>query len=261
MVCGLCGISDDKLTAYEEGVSYCGSCNGIFRIKPNDTTNHHTKEFDKEQFTRLKNKKGDKRFWKLVSDEYVKYLKSKTDMNFKHVLDVGAYYGTFVKSLIDMDIDAEGIEADQNLVRLAVTDKIKHGYFDINYKSDKKYDLISLTQMIYYLPDSFSILKKCHEMLTDSGLIFISTINPQSSIIQGKLVSTFAPHVNIFFSKTNYSNLEDYDLLDYTIYMPDMFNDMYKHNKFKMIKYMSGFKKAYSVNPDGNHAFLLLKKK
>jgi len=36
MVCGLCGISDDKLTPYEEGVSYCGSCNGIFRIKPKE---------------------------------------------------------------------------------------------------------------------------------------------------------------------------------------------------------------------------------
>jgi hypothetical protein len=43
--------------------------------------------------------------------------------------------------------------------------------------------------------------------------------------------------------------------------MPDMFNDMYKHNKFKMIKYMAGLKKPYSVNSDGNHAFLLLKKK
>ena len=261
MVCKLCGISDDKLTPYDEGISYCISCNGIFREEPRDSTNHHTKEFDKEEFTRLKNKKGDVRFWKLVSDEYVKYLKSKTDMSFKHVFDIGLYYGTFVKSLTDIGIDAEGIEANQNRVRLAVTDKIQHGYFDINYKSDKKYDLISLTQMIYYLPDSYSILKKCHEMLTDKGLIFISTINPQSSIVIEKLVPTFQPHVNIYLSKTNYSNLDNYELLDYTAYMPDMFNDMYKHNKFKMIKYMAGLKKAYSVNPDGNHAFLLLKKK
>ena len=27
-----------------------------------------------------------------------------------------------------------------------------------------------------------------------------------------------------------------------------------------MIKYMSGIKNAYSINPDGNHVFLLLKK-
>ena len=260
MVCRLCGISDDKLHPYDEGISYCSSCNGIFRVEPNKQ-HHHTKEFDKDEFTRLKNKKGDKKFWKLVSDEYFNYLKSKTDMSFKHVFDVGSYYGTFVKSLTDIGIDAEGIEGNQNLVRLGVTDNVKHGYFDTSYKSDKKYDLISLTQMLYYLPDSFAVLKKCHEMLNDNGLIFISTINPQSSIIQGKLTPTFQPHVNIYLSKTNFSSLEDYELLDYTAYMADMFNDMYKHNKLKMIKYMAGFKKAYSVNPDGNHAFLLLKKK
>ena len=260
MVCKLCGIADDKLRSYDEGISYCISCNGIFRVEPNKQR-YHTQEFDKDVFTRLKNKKGDKRFWKLVSDEYVKYLKLKTDMSFKHVFDVGTYYGTFIKSLTDIGIDAEGIEANQNLVRLGVTDKIKHGYFDTNYKSGKKYDLISLTQMLYYLPDSFSILKKCYEMLTNNGLIFISTINPQSSLIQGKLTAAFQPHVNVYLSKTNFSNLEDYELLDYTAYMADMFNDMYIHNKFKMIKYMAGFKKAYSVNPDGNHAFLLLKKK
>ena len=260
MVCKLCGIADDKLRSYDEGISYCISCNGIFRVEPNKQC-YHTQEFDKDVFTRLKNKKGDKRFWKVVSDEYVKYLKLKTDMSFKHVFDVGSYYGTFTKSLTDIGIDAEGIEANQNLVRLGVTDKIKHGYFDANYKSDKKYDLISLTQMLYYPPDGFSILKKCYEMLTNNGLIFISTINPQSSLIQGKLIPVFQYYVNAFLSKTNFSNLEDYELLDYTTYMADMFNDMYTHNKFKMIKYMSGFKKAYSVNPDGNHAFLLLKKK
>jgi SAM-dependent methyltransferase len=260
MVCKLCGISS-SITPYEDGVMYCDSCNGIFRINPNDTTTHHTKEFDKVEFTRLKNKKGDKRFWSLNSDEYVKYLKSKTSMKFKHVLDVGSYYGTFVKSLTDMGMDAEGIEANQNLVRLSVTDKVRHGYFDENFDSNKKFDLISLTQMIYYLPDSFVILKKCHEMLNDDGLIFISTINPESSLVQKKLVPTFQPHVNIFLSKTNYSNLKDFELLDYTAYMPDMFNEMYKHNKFKMIKYMAGLKKPYSLNTDGNHAFLLLKKR
>ena len=207
MVCKLCGVSDDKLRSYDEGILYCISCNGIFRVEPNKQ-NHHTKEFDKDTFTSLKNKKGDKKFWKLVSDEYVKYLKSKTDMSFRYVFDVGSYYGTFVKSFIDIGIDAEGIEANQNLVRLGVTDKIKHGYFDVNYKSDKKYDLISLTQMLYYLPDSFSILKKCYEMLTNDGLIFISTINPQSSLIQKKMTSTFQPHVNNYLSKTNFSNLE-----------------------------------------------------
>jgi len=261
MTCKLCGAVDDELISYDAGILRCLLCGGIFRIESNDTTNHHTEEFSEEQFTKLKNKKGDIMFWKLISDEYVKYLKSKTNMDFKHVLDIGSYYGTFIKSLTDIDIDAEGIEANQNLVRLAVTDKIQHGYFDNNYKSDKKYDLISLTQMIYYLPDSYSILKKCHEMLTDNGLLFISTINPQSSLVVEKLVPAFQPHVNIYLSKMNYTNLNNFELLDYTTYMPDMFNDMYKHNKFKMIKYMTRLKKAYSKNSDGHHVFLLLKKK
>ncbi len=117
MVCRFCNVSEDKLTPYDNGVLRCVSCGAIFRVIVNDTTGHHTKKFNEEEFTRQKNKKGDVRFWKLVSDAYVTYLKSKTSMDFKQVLDVGSYYGTFVKSLTDNSIDAEGIEANQNLVR------------------------------------------------------------------------------------------------------------------------------------------------
>ena len=114
--------------------------------------------------------------------------------------------------------------------------------------------------MIYYLPDSFAILKKCHEMLNDNGLVFISTINPESSLIKNKLTVNFTPDVNIYLSKLNYAHLENFELLDYTNYNADMFNEMYQHNKIKMIKFMVGLKKPYTINPDGNHAFLLLKK-
>jgi Zn ribbon nucleic-acid-binding protein len=96
---------------------------------------------------------------KLYSDEYIEYLKLKTKMDFKNALEIGPKYGTLIKNLNNIGIDAHRIESDQRYIQLGVTKKIKWDYFDENYHSDTKYDLVCLTQVLYYLPDSYAILK------------------------------------------------------------------------------------------------------
>ena len=171
MNCRLCGDTQ-HLTTFDIGILNCTSCYGIYRIDIKKTDNH-LQEADPKKIKKLKNKKGDLKFWKLISDEYINYLKSKTKMDFKYILDIGSLYGSFVKTLNKMNL-ADG--------------------------------------------------------------------------------------VNIFLSHTNYEHLENFELLDYTKLNVDMFNEIYFNNKIKMIKFMIGLKKPYSINPDGNHVFLLLKK-
>ena len=39
------------------------------------------------------------RFWDIISQQYIAYLKSKTDMKFNNAIDIGALYGHLVKRL------------------------------------------------------------------------------------------------------------------------------------------------------------------
>ena len=60
-------------------------------------------------FTKIIIKIIRKYFSKQNSDQYLRYLKLKTNMNFKNALDIGAKYGTLVNDLNKMGIDAYGI--------------------------------------------------------------------------------------------------------------------------------------------------------
>jgi 2-polyprenyl-3-methyl-5-hydroxy-6-metoxy-1,4-benzoquinol methylase len=200
---------------------------------------------------------------KLYSDEYIKYLKSKTKMNFKNVLDIGAKYGTFVKSFEEIGIDAIGIESDQNCVQLATTKKIKWGFFDENYQTTQKYDLICLPQVIYYFPDTYLILNHVKKMLNPNGLIFVSTYNTDSNFFKTN-IKDITNTCNMLLSREEYSSLNEkmgLELLDYTTYVSNVSLDFAfnKNSKSSFLKYRLGLRKGLIPDPDGFIAFILLK--
>jgi len=245
----------------------CSECKAIYSEQQIDSkTIHFQEDLNIPTLSeKIKNKLTHERFWKLLSDEYMNYLKSKTNMNFKTALDVGTYFGSFVYELNKIGIDAYGIESNEKYVRLSVSNKVECGYFDENYKPKMKYDLICLTQMLYYMRNNYSILEHTQKMLSDDGLIFIATTNPESPYLRNKLKLVFeGPGTNMVLSKYNFKSLEKkmgLKLLDYTTYRTDLFFDLYdaKNKKLNMIKYFLKLKKAYVSDPNGNHAFLLLK--
>ena len=201
---------------------------------------------------------------KLYSDEYIHYLKLKTKIDFKNALDIGAKYGTLVEDLNKIGIDAHGIESDQRCMQLGVTKKIKWIYFDENYQSDVKYDLICLPQMIYYLPNSYAILKCVKNMLTPNGLIFIATYNPESMILKNKLKPYMGNNINMILSKNNFESLNDklgLEMLDYTTYTSNVSLDFAtnRNTTIAFLKYRLKLKKGLVLNPNGFFAFVLLK--
>lgn len=251
----------------QEKILECSKCKAIYSEQPIDSKTKHF-QHDSNMPTlseKIKNKFTHERFWKLLSDEYMNYLKLKTNMNFKTALDVGTYFGSFVYELNKIGIDAYGIESNKKFVQLSVSNKVEWGYFDENYKPKMKYDLICLTQMLYYIRNNYSILEHTRNMLSDDGLIFIATTNPESPYLRNKLKSAFVgPGVNMVLSKYNFESLENkigLKLLDYTPYRTNLFIDLYdgKNKKLNMAKYFLKLKKAYVPDPKGNHVFLLLK--
>jgi len=252
MACIICNSSNTF--EFIESIMRCADCDAIFRNDLFESKNYFLKEESKKQG------KKDFKFWEIIAKQYVKYLKQKTPMNFKNVLDVGSYFGHFVKMLNDKGINARGVEANKTRVSQAVTDKIEWGYFDQVFDTDEKFDLICFTEMLYYLPNGIPVLNFARTLLTDNGLIFIATVNPSSSLVKNKEIPAVgSEYVNVLLSKKNFESLNNFELVDYSPYRTNIFIDLYKKNKFAMIGYFIGMKQPYTPDPDGNHAFILLK--
>ena len=62
--------------------------------------------------------------------------------------------------------------------------------------------------MIYYVKNPYLVIKKASKLLNDSGIIFISTQNPTSSIIKQKQYPIFENSMNILLSEKNFKLLQ-----------------------------------------------------
>jgi len=246
----------------------CNECDCIFNHNFNDTKKSLLKNkvtIQNSIFSTISNPIK-MRFWDLISKECIKYLEEKTSMKFKTGLDVGALYGHLVKRLNELGIFTKGIEVEQNYISNDISERISFGYFDENFQSDEKYDLICLTQMIYYVKNPYLVIKKASKLLNDSGIIFISTQNPTSSIIKQKQYPIFENSMNILLSEKNFqaiANDLNLKLIDFTNFRPNIYLDRLKNSNIKseFMNFLKYHKKpAYEKNLDGHHSFLLLQK-
>jgi 2-polyprenyl-3-methyl-5-hydroxy-6-metoxy-1,4-benzoquinol methylase len=193
------------------------------------------------------------------ADYYIKYLKEKKIQNVKSCFDIGADLGTLVNELNKMGIDTEGIEQNYNNIINAVTSKITHGTFNIEYTTDKKYDLVTLPQVIYFLGDILELLKKIKTMLNPNGIVFIVTSSSHSK----DHISKYKNHK--LYSKEQYCNIASklgFEIIDYTEVQTNI-GTAFKHGKviglLKMAIYKIGIKKAITKKKCGNFTFLLMK--
>jgi len=201
-----------------------------------------------------------------IINYYINYLRTKTKMNFKSVLDIGTGYGYLLKKLKKFGIIGEGIESSQLKNKLAVEKNIQQVYFDENYELSKKYDLICFTQVLNYLRNTKQILLNIKKYLNEDGLIFIVTTNPESKyVIEDYSNATKESYYsNMLYSKKNFETLKDnigLEIIDYTTYREDIAIDFIRNNSvLTFFKYRINLKKPMIKDPEGNIAMILLKK-
>ena len=128
MECKVCS-ENNCLEAFVKNVTKCTNCLSLYNMSalheeiPVITSINNNLKLSVQ-----------KRVSKLIAQSYLAYLKKKTKVDFKNVLDIGCGFGDFVEELNKIGIKASGIESDANTVKNAKSN-VNYGLFDESYDS------------------------------------------------------------------------------------------------------------------------------
>lgn len=76
---------------------------------------------------------------KINANFYINYFSEYDISNVKFCFDIGSAAGVFVDKLNELGINTERIEPIASSIQ---SKRVKEGSFDVNYTTNKKYDLI-----------------------------------------------------------------------------------------------------------------------
>ena len=117
----------------------------------------------------------------------VGFIKERSSMEGKKVLDVGCGGGILAEALNELGANVTGIDASENTIGVAKTHSKSIGS-DVKYIQntieeftssypDERFDVITCLEMLEHVPSPYEIIKSCSSLLKEDGNIFFSTIN------------------------------------------------------------------------------------
>ena len=132
------------------------------------------------------NKDGDFKPLHVINPLRANFIKEKTSLDNKKILDVGCGGGLLTEALYDFGADVTGIDAAGPGIKVAKihADKNKK---DIQYyektaeelikDNEEQYDIVTCLEVLEHVPDPKSLIATCFNLLKPGGFIFLSTIN------------------------------------------------------------------------------------
>ncbi len=114
------------------------------------------------------------------------YIKSRTCLKNKKILDVGCGGGILSEAMAGCGAFVTGIDMGKEAVKAARLHLEKSGY-SINYrvttveklaeKNSRQFDVITCMELIEHVPDPESVIRACRVLLKPGGDIIFATIN------------------------------------------------------------------------------------
>ena len=132
------------------------------------------------------NEDGDFKPLHIINPLRANYIKSKTKLEGKKVLDVGCGGGLLSEALHDFGADVTGIDAAGPGIEVAKihakNDNKNIKYFEItaeelNLKESGSFDIVTCLEVLEHVPDPKSLVATCIDLLKPGGALFLSTIN------------------------------------------------------------------------------------
>ena len=117
----------------------------------------------------------------------VGFIKERSNLEGKKVLDVGCGGGILAEALNELGAKVTGIDASENTIGVARSHSKSIGS-DVEYiqntieefissNQDKKFDVITCLEMLEHVPSPDKVIKSCSSLLKEDGNIYFSTIN------------------------------------------------------------------------------------
>ena len=199
--CRICGSKVNRLYPLKRvfEIYHCSTCNTDLTY-PIPTLKDVEEATDPSYFEAF----NDPSIRDFKIEDLKKTLRNINSKNVKAYLDVGCAKGFLVEYMLSKKVDAYGIELFPNVAKeaqqLAGNDRIIAGNFE-TYNFNKKYDLITMFDLIEHVKNPQKTLAKAKTLLTTKGKILIITPNIRSwkrSFLRQYWTAYHLEHVNCF---------------------------------------------------------------
>lgn len=204
---------------YYSRIVRCKNCNLIYtnpRLKKNYLKNLYSEEYFNNENSGVLGYEHYVKDEENIKKTFERRLK-KIEKIIKpgKVLDIGCATGFFMQTAINKGWEAEGIEISEYAASIGKKNKLKIYNEDLSKikLGKKKYDLITLWDLIEHVTDPVKTLKKVHSILKKGGIIAMTT--PDVGSIPAKITrhkwvgyKLSDEHLTYFSRKTIFQLLE-----------------------------------------------------
>jgi SAM-dependent methyltransferase len=140
--------------------------------------------------------------------------KIKTFGKVKSVLDVGCAGGYLVQAASDMGIEAWGVEVSAEAVKIArhvLGKRVLKGSLDHKFLNDKKFDLVTMFDVLEHHPRPVNFLKQAHRKISMDGFLAFTCPDADSlsRLFMGKNWSHYKAEHLMYFSRIGVKKILD----------------------------------------------------
>jgi len=183
--CPVCGSAENSFYANNDCLDYsrCGACSLIF-MNPTidcDTIQDGFKGADQLLLEYFAITARHRRPEEVCPDPLTdgKLLDIYKIKQSGRLLDVGCSFGDFLHKAKHF-YEVEGVEVNPSTASIAAREFTIHRDYLAELKLGKRYDIVTLHQILYGVPDPVALCRDIHAILKDDGILYINTPNADS---------------------------------------------------------------------------------